>query len=102
MPRNGDCKRLEKPIQKKILRLLQKRGAWAVKVMTANFNGCPDILCCYRGQFIAFEIKSSSGVPTPLQTYNIDKIHEADGVAHVVRNVEEVEIILQTLKGPGE
>ncbi len=100
MPRNGGCKRLEKPIQKEILRLLKSRGAWPVKVIAANINGCPDILCCYKGLFVALEVKATSGRVTPLQQYNNQKINDkAEGIARVVRSAEEVEVLLEEIDG---
>ncbi len=33
--------------------------------------GIPDILCCYKGRFLAFEVKSATGKPTKLQEVTI-------------------------------
>ncbi len=97
MPRNGGYKRLEKPTQTAVLNLLESRGAWCQNIVAASKRGCPDVIGCYKGLFLAFETKSLSGKPTPLQEYNIEKIHEAEGIAHVVRSAEEVEVLLEEI-----
>ena len=62
--------------------------------------GLPDIICCYRGRFVAFEVKAPSGRPTKLQEITVAKIKAAKGEAFIVRNVEEVqEIILKLEEG---
>ena len=57
--------------------------------------GIPDIICCISGRFVAFEVKTSTGVLSKLQDVTIRKIQAAGGIAHVVRSVEEVEDILK-------
>ncbi len=56
--------------------------------------GVPDIICCYKGRFIALEVKAPDGKPTALQEATINRIREAGGVAEVVRSVEEVKEII--------
>ena len=43
--------------------------------------GVPDLICCYKGRFIALEVKTPDGKPTALQDATIKKIREAGGVA---------------------
>lgn len=62
--------------------------------------GIPDIICCYRGRFVAFEVKSAGGKPTKLQQHTIDKILNAGGVAAIVRSVDEVRVVLKSLDNP--
>ena len=56
--------------------------------------GVPDIICCYKGLFIAFEVKAESGKATALQDATI--IRKAGGIAEVVRSVEEVKRIIES------
>ena len=61
--------------------------------------GVPDIICCYKGQFIALEVKAPDGKATALQDATIKRIRKAGGVAEVVRSVEEAkEIITKSTK----
>lgn len=87
----------EQKIQSKILNMLKQHGAYAVKVMAANRNGIPDILACYKGRFIAIEVKDKYGRPTPLQIANIQQIRDANGTAIVAWSVDEVLHILQEI-----
>ncbi len=61
--------------------------------------GIPDIIVCYRGRFIAFEVKSKDNKPTVLQAVTIRKIIKAGGYALVVRSVEEVTQVIEAFKG---
>ena len=56
--------------------------------------GIPDIICCYHGRFIAFEVKTLKGKTTALQDATIKKIISCGGQAYVVRSVDEVKNIL--------
>lgn len=58
--------------------------------------GIPDIICCYRGRFYGFEVKTETGRPTELQKATIRKIHRAGGTAAIVRSVDDVRRILET------
>ena len=58
--------------------------------------GVPDIICCYKGLFIAFEVKAESGKATSLQDATIKRIRKAGGIAEVVRSVEEVKRIIES------
>lgn len=58
--------------------------------------GIPDIICCCRGRFYGFEVKTETGKPTGLQEAAIRKINEAGGTAAIVRSVDDVRSILKT------
>jgi len=60
--------------------------------------GLPDLILCYRGRFVAFEVKTATGRPSKLQEVTIAKIKAAKGEAFIVRSVEEVKQILDTLE----
>ncbi|MFI3162919.1 MAG: VRR-NUC domain-containing protein [Bacillota bacterium] len=57
--------------------------------------GIPDIIVCYKGRFIAFEVKVGTNKPTVLQAITIKKILKAGGYALVVRSIEEVREIIE-------
>lgn len=50
--------------------------------------GAPDDIICYRGVFIAIEIKSDVGEPTSLQIMQLKLIKEAEGIAAIVRGYD--------------
>lgn len=61
--------------------------------------GIPDIICCYNGRFIAFEVKTEKGRATELQKATIAKINDSGGVAVIVRSVAEVKEIMGRIGG---
>ena len=60
--------------------------------------GIPDIIVCYRGRFIAFEVKVGTNKPTILQERTIRQILRAGGYALVVRSVEEVQEVIRAFE----
>ena len=60
--------------------------------------GIPDIICCYCGRFVAFEVKTETGKLTKLQESTIRRIKEAKGQAFKVTSVEEVKQILEHME----
>lgn len=85
---------MEKTIQSKCLKYLKANGFYAVKVITANKAGVPDIIACKNGVFFAFEIKSPNKKATPLQLYNLGLIQSAGGQAFIVDDVKVLEHII--------
>lgn len=88
---------VEQKIQAKILGFLKSRGCYTVKVMAANRNGVPDIIGCYKGHFIAVEVKRPGNKPTELQQAHIDDINNKLGHAIVAYSVDEVETMLKEI-----
>lgn len=58
-------------------------------------SGIPDIICCYRGKFVAFEVKTEQGRLSKLQEVMIERIRQAGGVAAKVTSLAEVKDILK-------
>ena len=56
--------------------------------------GIPDIIICYKGRFVAFEVKNEKGKLTVLQAITIKQIRRAGGIAEVVRGVEEARTVI--------
>lgn len=92
----------ESDIVKKILKYLKTvEGCFFWKEHGGMYGtaGIPDIICCYRGRFIGFEVKTDIGEPTKLQLLAIRKIKAARGIALVVRSVEEVKAVIEDIPG---
>lgn len=73
-------------------------GVVAIKVTKANVIGVSDILCCYRGKFLALELKVQKNKPTAHQLHFINEVTDASGVATVIRCWGDVEKILDFAK----
>ena len=59
--------------------------------------GIPDLIVCYKGRFIAFEVKRPGGKPTLLQKLTLNKIERAKGIARLVTNVEQVREVIENI-----
>ena len=84
----------EGKVKKKIKEYLVTTGAWYYMPVSNGMGrvGCPDILVCYKGYFLAFEVKSPGKIAntTANQDREIAGINNAKGVAVVVDSVEQV------------
>ena len=92
---------LEKDIVKSILKYLKTVPncfSWKEHGGMYGTAGIPDIICCYCGRFVAFEVKTETGKLTKLQESTIRKIKEAKGHAFKVTSVEEVKQILEHME----
>ena len=93
---------LESKIQKDIIKYLKtvpnlkyiKKDAGAYST-----SGISDLLICYRGQFIAIEVKRPGEHPTPLQLKFLNDILMAGGGNYVAYDVEMVKRIVNTVAG---
>jgi len=59
--------------------------------------GLPDIICCIKGRFVAFEVKTPSGRLTKLQEAAMRKIRDAKGEAFKVTSVGDVRAVIDGL-----
>ena len=86
----------ESSIQDDILEYLKSVGAYAIKVHVGSYQtqGTPDVLCCYKGRFIGFELKKPGESASELQKYRIEQIQRAEGYAYVADSVEQVKEVL--------
>lgn len=90
----------EKTITKSILRYLKtvpECFCWKEHGGMYGTAGLPDIICCIRGQFVAFEVKAENGKLTKLQDATMQRIKDAKGKAFKVTCVQEVKSILSNL-----
>ena len=70
--------------------LLTLLGATYVRVIEATDNGVADLLVCYKGRFIACELKSATGKPSMAQQKFIVKVINSGGSAGVCSTLLEV------------
>lgn len=60
-------------------------------------SGIPDIIACFRGQFIAIECKAGFNTTTQLQERELKAIATAGGVTLVIRE-DTIELLQQELR----
>ena len=87
----------EAKIQAQILKTLREAGAYTFKTIVSSAGGVPDVIACYRGMFIAIEVKSVKGKASELQKVNLEWIRQAGGIAIVARSADEVRKLLTEL-----
>jgi len=106
---------LEREVQAAILDLLALRRAEAVRTNSGavkvedrfiRFNsarGCSDLLVCYRGRFLALEVKrDAKEKPTPDQAAFMAAVRAAGGIGDVVWSIEQVASILDRIDAERE
>lgn len=92
----------EKKVKNAVTKILKDYGAYYFYPVTGGFgrSGVPDIVACYRGNFVAFECKAGNNKPTALQLAEMEKINKAQGVALWVneKNIDDVTKLLDTIQ----
>jgi hypothetical protein len=91
---------LETRVRRKIVMALEPRGGfWAV--MHGNpmqRRGLPDIIGCYLGRYVSFEVKrDAEGKATPLQAYTMKRIRTEGGVSILIHSVEQALAVIDRL-----
>uniref|UniRef100_UPI000552A15D VRR-NUC domain-containing protein n=1 Tax=Caldanaerobius polysaccharolyticus TaxID=44256 RepID=UPI000552A15D len=79
------------------LKTLDKCFFWKEHGGMYGTVGIPDIICCYHGKFLAFEVKRPVERPTKLQGKTIKDIQEAGGIVYVVNSVDDVKKYFESL-----
>ena len=97
MAREGPESRLQREVVKY---LKSVSGLFYFKVHggTMQQPGIPDILVCYRGRFIGFELKAHNKRPTPLQAHTMARIVSCGGMALVVYNISDVQAVVERVE----
>ena len=88
----------EKTITNQILKYLKSEpDCFAFKEHGGIYgvSGIPDVICCYKGKFMAFEVKTSQGKLSKLQEITIKRINESGGMAFKVTSLQEVKDVLK-------
>ena len=57
-----------------------------------QLEGEPDIICCHKGKFYAFELKQGSKL-SDLQKIKLELIKQSGGVAMEIRSLEQLKDI---------
>lgn len=70
---------LESSLQQQVIKYINSKDIYCFKTVTNNRRGIPDIIVCYKGQFISLELKSSKGKLSMLQKLELQRIKNAGG-----------------------
>jgi hypothetical protein len=90
----------EKTLEDRLRDRIDRAGGWEVKIHGSEYqSGCPDLLICYKGRFIALEVKNPNGNEKRkvLQASRIKKIREAGGIGEFIQNMSLLEDIIATI-----
>ena len=95
----------EAKVKRKVADILKEYDAYYFFPPANGFGrtGIPDIIACYRGQFIAIECKAGKNTTTALQRRELNAIEDAMGYALVINetNIDQlVEVLEQIGKRP--
>lgn len=76
----------ESKVKKKVVDVLKKHGAYFFYPVTGGYgrSGVPDIVCCWKGQFMGIECKAKGGVITALQMKNLNEITAQKGISLII------------------
>lgn len=89
----------EKKVKVKVIKKLKEMGAYSFYASTGGYgsSGVPDIIACYKGQFIGIECKANGNRPTALQVKNLVDIEKAGGKSIIVdeNNVDLLEFLIK-------
>lgn len=89
----------EKKVKVKVTKKLKEMGAYSFYASTGGYgsSGVPDIIACYKGQFIGIECKANGNRPTALQVKNLVDIEKAGGKSIIVdeNNVDLLEFLIK-------
>lgn len=100
----------EKQIQKAVLDYLSylkniyyfRAGSGIIRTELGNYfksgkSGCPDIIICYKGVFIGFEIKTATGKQSDVQRIAEETINNSGGKYFIIRSLDDAKIALDSI-----
>jgi Holliday junction resolvase len=89
----------ETSLQERIQKLIEKRGGYVNKNWGSMISepGIADLTCCYKGLYLAIEVKVDKNTPSSAQGIHCRKVWKAGGIAVIVWTMEEVKIVLDIL-----
>ena len=88
-----------KLVQDSIKYLNSLPNTYAVTYTPSSYGkrSVSDILTCYKGHYVAIEIKIGRDTPTPLQKRSQRKTQAAQGFARVCWSMEEVKEFIKSI-----
>ena len=90
----------EAQFSREVTQYLESKGAIVNNQTGSMFSkvGVSDLLVCYKGYFIALELKVGSYQPDPLQISYLQKVREAGGFGLILRDtLQELMVLLSCI-----
>lgn len=89
---------LESAFQKKVIDYIESRGGYKIKIHASSYQteGEPDIVCCYKGRFCAFELKQGSKL-SELQIVKLEMIRNSGGIAMEVKDINQIKEVFDKI-----
>lgn len=89
---------LESAFQNKVIKYIEERGGYKIKIHASSYQteGEPDIVCCYKGRFCAFELKQGSKL-SDLQIIKLEMIRESGGIAMEVKDINQIKEVFDRI-----
>ena len=91
----------ETQLTSKIKIHIKSRGGYVDKIFGGGYqaSGIPDLMCCYKGLYVAIEVKSPTGKgrASDIQKLRVRAIRASGGIAFFADSVEDVDIILTSI-----
>lgn len=88
-----------KKVKDKVVKLLKAHGIYYFFPATFGMgrSGVPDVVCCWRGKFLAVECKAGKNTTTALQDREIAAIRSAGGIALIINenNLDELKALIE-------
>lgn len=89
---------LESAFQSKVIKYIEERGGYKIKIHASSYQteGEPDIVCCYKGRFCAFELKQGSKL-SDLQIIKLEMIRKSGGIAMEVKDINQIKEVFDRI-----
>lgn len=90
----------EAQFSREVTQYLESKGAIVNNQTGSMFSkvGVSDLLVCYKGYFIALELKVGDYTADPLQISYLQKVREAGGFGLILRdNIHELMVLLHCI-----
>jgi hypothetical protein len=94
----------EKKLKADVINWLNLQNVWIftqpVNKKTRGKRGVPDIIGCYRGRFVAIELKATGGRLEPAQALECERIRAAEGIVIIAYSLRDVMEGLSRARSP--
>jgi len=91
---------LEATLQSNVIKYLRRIGAVVDNINGNEFQASiADLLVCYRGRYIALEVKAPNGSLRSGQRRRLRKVQKAGGIGEVIYGIEKVKDIIKSIDG---
>jgi hypothetical protein len=88
----------ESGLQTKVIKYLRNVGAMVDNIHGNEYQASiADLIICYRGRYIALELKAPDGVLSSGQRHKLRKVQRAGGIGECIHGINKVQSIIDTI-----